>query len=262
MSALHELISLRNQAVLVTGAAMGIGAAIAARYAEAGARLMLVDIDASKLERVARNLRRTYHVEVTTHIADLSQRDTIVPLWDSLPVTPSILINNAGIFWPRKLEHLTDSDYDKIMDVNTRAVIMMCREMISRRPRGGTIVNISSIEAVKGMTYDMLLYAASKAAILAVSRALVKDYARKGWKVNTLLPGGISTPGTSHLGKLALRHFDLSIINTAVKFKLRLPARHMGQPDDIARAALWLGTPMSDYMNGAEVVVDGGFLAV
>ena len=260
---LTELLSLHGKTALVTGAAAGIGRATVERYAEAGASLQLVDIDADALAMTAEEIQNTYGNSVDTAVVDLGDREAIRSFWQNLSPLPDILINNAGIFWPRKLEELTDADYDRMMDTNTRSVVLMCQEMIKRRDgRGGTIVNISSIEAMKGMTYDMLLYGASKAAILAISRGLVKDYAKKGWKVNTLLPGGINTPGTMKLGLTTIKHLDPSVISTAIKFKSRLPAKSMGQPDDIARAALWLGTPLSDYMNGAEVVVDGGFLAV
>lgn len=149
------------------------------------------------------------------------------------------------------------------MNINTRAVVIMCRELIKRRHgRPGTIVNISSIEGVRGMTYDMLLYGASKAAVCAVTRAIVKDYGKQGWKCNTILPGGVKTPGATSIGVTALKHFNFSFIPTSIAFSMRMPTKGIGQPDDIARAALWLGTPISNYINGTEITVDGGFLAV
>lgn len=260
---LAELLTLADQTVLVTGAASGIGRAIAERYAQTGAALQLIDINTAILEKTAKQLRSRYNVSIETATVDLSDSAAITQYWQQLTDLPDILINNAGIFWSKKLEAIDEASYDKMMSVNTKAVIWMCREMITRRDKsGGTIVNISSIEAVKGMTSDMTLYGASKAAVLAVSRALVKDYGAKGWKINTILPGGIGTPGTKAMGLAALRRFDASIIRNAIRYSLRMPGKNMGNPDDIARAAVWLGTPLSDYMNGAEVAVDGGFLAV
>ena len=260
---LSELMSLQGKTALITGAGAGIGAAIAERYAEAGARLQLVDRDEAALAKIASHLQKTYNAKIDTFVTDLSDSESIKKTWDSLSPLPDVLVNNAGIFAPRKIEHITDQDYDRTMNVNTRAVIIMCREIISRRgDRGGVIVNISSIESRAATTPNMLLYAASKAAIPAISRALVKDYASKNWKINTICPGGIMTPGAKALGLAALKKLDASVILSSLKFNSRLPAKSIGQPDDIARAALWLATPMSDYMNGAEVIVDGGFLAV
>lgn len=260
---LNELISLESKTALITGAAQGIGAAIAERYAEAGARLQLVDRDQKALEAFAKKLKGTYGCEVETYDADLSESTEIVELWKEISPLPDILVNNAGIFSPQKLTDIKDASFDKTINVNTRAVLYMCREFIERKgDRGGTIVNVASIEGVKAMTYNMAVYGASKAAVLAISRALVKDYANKNWKINTLVPGGIKTPGTTKMAMNAIKKLDFSVLLTGVKFSSRLPAKSMGEPDDVARAALWLGTPISDYMNGSEVVVDGGFLSV
>ncbi len=256
-------MSLKGKTAVITGAAMGIGRQIAERYAETGANLHLIDINEAALASTANDLREAYDITVKTFAIDLGDSDAIMRAWDGMTPLPDIMVNNAAIFWPKKLEAVNDADYDRIMNINTRAVVVMCREMIKRRHgRAGTIVNISSIEGVRGMTYDMLLYGASKAAVLAVTRALVKDYAKDGWKINTILPGGVKTPGATAMGITALKHFDFSPIETSVKFAMRMPTKGMGKPDDIARAALWLGLPMSDYMNGSEVAVDGGFLAV
>ena len=261
---LTELLSLKGKTVLITGAAQGIGRQIAERYAEAGASVLLIDVNTPAVESAAEKLAEIYHVTTKAYAVDLSDRDAIVTFWKRLASTPDILVNNAGIFWPKKIDALDDASYDKIMSVNTRAVIYMCREMVKKRgaKHPGTIINVSSIEGVRGMTYDMLLYGASKAAIGGVTRGLVKDYAKHGWKVNTILPGGVNTPGATALGINAIKHLDFSIFETSIKFSMRMPSKAMGTPDDIARAALWLGTQMSDYINGAEITVDGGFLAV
>lgn len=260
---LTELIDLKGKIVLITGAGRGIGRAIAERYAEAGANVQLIDVIKSDVEKAAKEIADAHHVNTKAFVVDLSDSRAIETFWKRLSPIPDILVNNAGIFWPKKLEHIDDESFAKIININTRAVVYMCREMVKRRhDRPGTIINISSIEAVRGMTDDMLLYGTSKAAVGAITRALVKDYAKKGWKINTIMPGGINTPGATAMGITAIKHLDFSVFETALKFSMRMPTKGIGKPDDIARAALWLGTPMSDFMNGAEVAVDGGFLAV
>ena len=260
---LAELISLKGKTVLITGAAQGIGRQIAERYAEAGANVQLLDVNETALKQATEELVTTYHITAKHFVVDLADRTAIETFWRRLSPVPDILVNNAGIFWPKKLTEFEDASYDKIMSINTRAVIYMCREMIKRRAhRPGTIVNIASIEGLRGMTYDMLLYGASKASVSAVTRGIVKDYGKQGWKANTILPGGVRTPGATAMGINALKHFDFSIFETSIKFSMRMPTKGVGAPDDIARAALWLGLPMSDYINGADIAVDGGFLAV
>lgn len=260
---LSQLINLSGKTALITGGAMGIGAAIAHRYAEAGANLILVDRDQAALRATALKLQQHYGVHVGEQLLDLSDTDAITRYWESLDFPPDILVNNAGVFRPYKVEELSHKDYQWMMGVNTEAVLFMCKGMIARRGKaGGTIVNISSIEARSGFTDNMTVYGMSKAAVLALSRGLTKDYTKHGWKINTILPGGVATPGAKKLGIAALKRLDFSIIFTGIKFNSRLPFGKMGTPDDIARAALYLGCPISDYLCGSEVVVDGGFLSV
>lgn len=262
-ASLAELISLKGSLALITGSAMGIGKATALRYAEAGADLLLLDINEQKLNDTAAYIRNTHDATVTTSIVDLADLSAIERFLQSLDRVPDILVNNAGIFFEAKLEELTNETFERMLHVNTRAAVFLCKGIIARRGhKGGTIVNISSIEGLRGMTSNLIAYGVSKAGVLGISRAIVHDYARHGWKANTILPGGICTPGMRTMGATALKHFELSIIMTGIKFSSRLPTGKMGSPDDVARVALFLGSHLSDYMNGAEVAVDGGFLAM
>lgn len=260
---LIETLSLNGKTALISGGANGIGLAIAFRYAEMGANLILIDRNEKALVLATNSIKDKYPVSVDTHVLDLEDIDSITNFWKNLKSAPDILINNAGVFWSKKLEDLSYTDYDSMMNINTKSVVWMCKGLIQKRGKhGGTIINISSIEARAGMTQDMLVYAASKSAILAIGRALVKDYASHGWKINSILPGGINTPGTKAIAVQSLKSLRFSLITTGVKYGMRHPSKAMGNPDDIARAAVWLGTSASDYINGAEIVIDGGFLAV
>lgn len=262
-SSLTQLINLSGKTALITGGAVGIGAAIAKRYAEAGANIILVDRDKAALHTTALALQRDYAVHVQEEVLDLADSEAIAAYWDSLSIIPDILINNAGVFRPYNLDELAPTDYRWMMGINAEAVLFMCKGMIRRRGKtGGTIINISSIEARSGFTDNMTVYGMSKSAVLALSRGLTKDYTKHGWKINTILPGGVSTPGARKLGLAALKRLDFSVILTGIKFSSRLPFGKIGTPDDIARAALYLGCPLSDYLCGSEVVVDGGFLSV
>ena len=125
---LHELLKLTNKTVLITGAAMGIGKAIAWRYAEAGATLQLIDRDADALQQTATELREQFDAAVTTYIVDLSDNSAITALWRDITPTPDILINNAGIFAPVKLADIDQATFDKTIQINTRAVLTMCKK--------------------------------------------------------------------------------------------------------------------------------------
>ena len=106
----------------------------------------------------------------------------------------------------------------------------------------------------------MAPYTISKAGVLALTRSLARDYGKKGFRVNALVPGGIITPGTKNVAKNVLK-LDLGLVKTGYDFMTRLPLNRMGKPDEVARMALVLSCDLSSYMNGALVPVDGGFLS-
>lgn len=261
-TSIKDMLNLSGKAVLITGGAQGIGLATARRYAEAGADIILLDINERAMDKAIKNIKKDFGVKVLPYRVDLSDMNDIDKFWGRVEIMPDILINNAGVFWSRKLEKLTPDAYEKMMNINTKAVIFMCKNMITRSKKPGTIINIGSIESEMGMNSNMLAYGSTKASIPAIGHALTKDYTKKGWKINTLMPGGVITPGATKIGLTALKNFDLSILATSFKFNMRLPFGKFAKPDDIAKVALFLGTPMSDYMRGSKVIVDGGFLAV
>jgi len=261
LSTLEELISLRGKRALITGAAGGIGKAIACRFAEAGADLELVDRDGATLAATESELSG-YGVRVRSHVVDLSRKEEIDALWDSLDgVEPDILVNNAGIYPFRQFVDSDEMFVRHVMEVNLFSVTWMCREMISRRRKvGGVIINLGSIEAVLPFKEDAAHYSVSKAGVIALTRALAKEHARHGFRVNAILPGGILTPGTKAAAKEVLNlKFDL--IRTGIEFRQRLPIGRVGQPDEVARVALVLASDLASYVQGAAIPVDGGFLA-
>lgn len=260
---LKDLTSLSGKTALVTGAAMGIGKAIAERLAEAGAGLVLIDVNESALAKTIDELQGKYKRKITGMTVDLGNEEAIRSMWQALKVIPDVVVNNAGIFQAREFTELDSKFINRTLDINLIAVVVMCQEFIRLRGKqGGTVVNISSIEAEHAVTSDMAMYGASKAGVSAIGRALTRDYTAAGFKINTVLPGGIMTPGGTNMAKEQLKHFNFGFLAEGIKFKSRLPAGHIGQPDNIARVVLFLASPMSDYLCGAEVVADGGFSAV
>lgn len=264
MNNITSLLSLKGETALITGGAMGIGKAIALLYAEAGANLQIVDINQEALEKTAHEIHKKFGVHIDTYLVDLSSSDNIATFWKNLPKAPDILVNNAGIFWSKDIQKTQPADYDRMMNINTKAPFLMCQQMIEKRgvKNAGTIINISSIEGKAAFNNDMTIYGMSKSSVMALTRGLTKDYAKYGWRTNSILPGGVMTPGAKNLGLTALKHFDFSILFTGIKFKSRLPLGRYAEPADIANAALYLAAPISSYVCGAELVVDGGFLAV
>lgn len=258
---LAQLLSLRGQTALVTGAGSGIGRAIALRLAEAGADLELVDCNRKALERVAQDLA-AYSRRIGLHPIDLAQKSAIDTLWDSLDgASPDILVNNAAIYPARPFSDVDEGFWKHLIAVNLEAVLWMCQRMIrARGSRGGVIVNIGSIEAVLPFKEDLSAYSTSKAGVIALTRALAREHARKGFRVNALLPGGTHTPGTRDVARNIAR-LRLGLLKTGYDYFQRLPAGRMADPDEIARMALVLCSDLASYMHGAAVPVDGGFLS-
>lgn len=261
LPSLAQLISLKGKRALITGAATGIGKAIAYRYAEAQADLDLVDIDAATLARTRDELSN-WGTHVNMHVVDLSHKDQIDALWDTLPGDePDILVNNAGIY---PFKHFLEADEAfcrQVMETNLFSVTWMCQHMVRRRRKiGGVIINLGSIEAVLPFKEDLAHYSVSKAGVIALTRALAKEHARHGFRVNAIIPGGIITPGTKAAARQVL-HFQLGLLKTGLEFSQRLPIGRPGQPDEVARIALVLASEMACYVHGAAIPVDGGFLA-
>lgn len=259
---LNELITLKGKRALITGAAAGIGRAIARRFAEAGADLDLVDLDAEHLAAVEEETAGS-GAKVRLYSVDLSQKEEIERLWRKLSQdTPDILVNNAGIYPFKDFLAGDETFYKHVIATNLDSVYWMCQRMIGKRlKRGGVIVNVGSIEAVLSFKDDLAHYSVSKAGVIALTRALAKEHGKHGFRINAIVPGGIVTQGTKRAAKGILR-FDLGLIKTGIEFKQRLPIGRLGQPDEVARMALVLASDIASYVHGAAIPIDGGFLAV
>jgi NAD(P)-dependent dehydrogenase (short-subunit alcohol dehydrogenase family) len=261
MKPLSELISLKGKRAIITGAAAGIGRAIAYRFAEAGADLELVDINSQGLGAVKKELA-AFNREIQVHRADMSSPKDIDALWAGLCGNePDILVNNAGIY-PFKNFLETDEPFlQKVLDLNLQSAVRMCRHMIkSRLKKGGVIINISSIEAIMPFAEGLVAYDISKTGVIGLTRGLAKEYGKHGFRINVILPGGIRTPGTMAVAK-EISQFKFSLLKTGYDFKARLPMNRGGQPDEVARVALFLASDLASYVHGALVAADGGFLS-
>jgi 3-oxoacyl-[acyl-carrier protein] reductase len=258
---LSELISLEGKRTLITGSAVGIGRAMAYRFAEAGADLQLVDMNKRGLGLVRNELSRLVS-KIDIYKVDLSKEEEINALWEELSgKEPDVLVNNAGIYPFKNFLEIDDAFLSKVLAINLRSALLMCQHMIKRRlKKGGVIINISSIEAILPFAEDLVPYDISKIGVIALTRALAKQYGRNGFRINVIVPGGIRTPGTMAVAK-DISRFKVGLVKTGVQFATRLPLRRGGQPDEVARIAVVLASDLSSYVHGALIPVDGGFLS-
>jgi NAD(P)-dependent dehydrogenase (short-subunit alcohol dehydrogenase family) len=258
---LAELVSLKGRRALITGSAAGIGKAMAARLAEAGADLVLVDIDEKKLKEATGDLKQ-WGVDVAIYKVDLAKKPEIDALWNALKGSePDTLVNNAGIYPFRDFLDIDEAFFEKIYAINLESVLWMCQRMIeARKKKGGVIINVGSIEAILPFKKGMVHYDTTKAGVIGLTRGLARDFGDKGFRINVLLPGGIVTQGT----KSAATEFfkgNIGLAKTGYDFMARIPMSRLGEPDEVARATLFLACDLSSYVTGALLAVDGGFLS-
>ena len=243
-------LDLENRTAFVTGAAGGIGQAIASSLAAQGVRLAIFDRDAHGLAAFATTLP-----DGTAHFPlDLNEPDKIAPTLETAAAqvgAPDILVNVAAMSMPGPLADISADALTTQFTVNTTAALLTAQAFrrLRNADRAGAIVNISSI-AAEHTVPNGAGYSPSKSALSMLTRQLAVEWGPDGIRSNLVSPGLILTP-------LSAAFYDDPKDRAAREAVV--PSRRIGQPQDIADAVLFLASPRADYVNGAEIVVDGGF---
>ena len=261
-SQIAELYDLRNKVALVTGGAMGIGAQIAERLAQAGACVAIADIDAERASRTAERVRLAGSIGKSFG-CDVARPDELRRSMQAVVAAlgrVDILVNNAGIFPAAPALDITESSWDRVLGVNLKGAFFLsqlaAQQMIAQGD-GGCIVNIASIDGLHP-TGHLAHYDASKGGLVMLTRSLAFELGPRRIRVNAVAPGAIQTPGAeAAMGALA---GPGSTTQMKSQFVSRIPLGRMGDPDDIARAVLFLASPAAAYVTGTTLVVDGGYL--
>jgi NAD(P)-dependent dehydrogenase (short-subunit alcohol dehydrogenase family) len=249
-------ITLDGRRAVVTGAALGIGAAIATLLAEAGATVMVTDMDPAG-EQTASDLAGR-GLDVSWQSCNVTNTADLIAVGDAAVAAGGldIWINNAGIYpTTGPVLDVTDEFLARMFDVNVRAQFSACREAGRRLSPGGAIVNLASIAAIRGGA-GISAYSASKAAVVAMTRALSLEFGPKGIRVNAIAPGVIDTPGVrAQMEPLRAAGVDIAKIIAGNSLGIA------GQPEHIAKACLFLVSDLASFVNGHLLVVDGGATA-
>ncbi|QDY99699.1 2-dehydro-3-deoxy-D-gluconate 5-dehydrogenase KduD [Nitratireductor mangrovi] len=246
--------SLSGRTVMVTGANTGIGQGIAVAVARAGARVL--GVGRSAMDATARRINDEAgsFVAITCDLGDArAARAMFEKAWaEHGPVDG--LVNNAGIIRRADAVDFSEDDWDDVLDVNLKSMFVLCQalgRMAIAAGRPGKIVNIASVLSFQG-GIRVASYTAAKHGAVGVTRILANEWAGKGINVNAIAPGYIDTNNTAAL--IADPDRNAAIL-------ARIPAGRWGSPEDIGGTAVFLLAPASDYMHGAVVPVDGGWLA-
>ena len=234
-----------GKVAIVTGGSNGIGAAVAARLAAEGARVMIADI-----KPPAQTLDNVEFIETDATSADQVARavQATRDKWGRI----DILVNNAGLGALAETPDMEEGLWDQVFDINIKAIFLFCKYAIPvMREHGGAIVNIASISGVAG-DYGMGVYNATKGAVINYTRSLALDCARDGIRVNALCPGLIETAMT-----------ELTVARPADKeaWLTPIPLARMGKPAEMASVIAFLASDEASYMTGSIVTADGGITA-
>jgi len=242
---------LQDRVAIVTGGVGGIGLATARRFADEGAKVVVVDLDDQRGAEVADELGGTY---VSGDVTDPGQVDAMVARTIETYGTIDIAFNNAGISPPDD-DSILDTGLDawrRVQEVNLTSVYLCCKAVLPhmRAQRRGSIINTASFVAVMGAATSQISYTASKGGVLAMSRELGVQFAREGIRVNALCPGPVDTP--------LLRELFAKDPERAARRLVHVPMGRFADPVEIANAVVFLASDESSFVTASTFLVDGG----
>lgn len=243
---------LQNKVALITGAANGIGLAAALRFAEEGAKVVLADYDANAGKEQEQALRsKGYDVKfIQVNVANRESVDSLVTQAIEHYEEIHILVNNAGITKDAMLTKMTEEDFSQVLDVNLKGVFYCTQAVVPHliEQGYGKIINTSSVSGVYG-NFGQTNYAASKAAVIGMTKTWAKELGRKGINVNAVSPGFTTTAMVAKMPEKIIE-----------QMKAGVALRRLGEPEDIANAYLFLASDESSYVHGTVLQVDGGIM--
>ncbi|MFM6931438.1 MAG: SDR family NAD(P)-dependent oxidoreductase [Novosphingobium sp.] len=241
--------ALAGKRAIVTGAATGIGAAIARRFAAEGATVILADIDGQGVEALASEIGQ---IAVTCDVSRVSELDSLFGRakeeWGGL----DILVNNAGVTHAAELDDLTEEAYDRVMGINLKSMVFATQAAARLMERGGSVINMSSVNAVLAIP-TQIPYVISKGGISQLTTVTSLSLAARGIRVNAIGPGTILT----EMGKAFLN--DEAAVKRVVS---RTPLGRAGEPEEVADVAVFLASAQSSYVTGQTIYCDGGRLGL
>jgi 3-oxoacyl-[acyl-carrier protein] reductase len=249
-----KMSNLEGKVAVVTGASKGIGAGIAESFAAAGASVV-VNYASSRegADRVVRDITSKGGKAIAVQ-GDVSKAEDVKRLFSETKKAfgaIDVLVNNAGVYEFDALEAVTEKEFHREFNTNVLGTILTIQESLNHfRPEGGSVINISSIASL-GSTPNTVVYSATKGAVDSITRVLANELGQKKIRVNTIAPGGVETEGVKSIGVIGSDFAKQMIAQT--------PLGRMGQPDDIAKVAVFLASDQSFWLTGERLAASGGF---
>jgi 3-oxoacyl-[acyl-carrier protein] reductase len=241
---------LKAKTAVVTGAGQGIGRAIALRLAENGARVVVSDVVEDTAKKVVEEIVAlgSEGLAVVSDVRKAEQCEDLIKQAADKFGSVDILVNNAGVTRDGLIMRMKEEDWDFVISINLKGVFNCCKSVarVMMKQRSGKIINISSVVGMMGNA-GQVNYSASKAGVIGMTKTLAKEFGSRGINVNAIAPGFIQTAMTDKLSDEARKQLEAYI-----------PFQKLGTADDVANAALFLASPLSDYITGEVIRVDGG----
>ncbi len=242
---------LEGKTALITGAARGIGKALAVRFAQEGANIAFTDLVIDENGKATEAEIASYGVKVkgyASNAADFAQTEEVVKEVHKDFGTIDILVNNAGITKDGLMMRMSEGQWDAVINVNLKSAFNFIHAVlpIMMRQRGGSIINMASVVGVHGNA-GQANYAASKAGLIALAKSIAQEVGSRGIRANAIAPGFIETAMTAQLPD-----------EVREEWKKKIPLRRGGKVEDIADVATFLASDMSSYVTGQVIQVDGG----
>jgi 3-oxoacyl-[acyl-carrier protein] reductase len=243
-------LPLEGKVALVTGAAQGIGKAIALLLAQKGADIVVSDINLEKAEETVREIEAISRkaMAIRVDVADMNEVEHMVEAILERFGQIDILVNNAGIARDKLILRMTEEDWDAVLNVNLKGTFNCTKAVIRymSKQRRGKIVNIASVVGEIG-NVGQANYSASKAGVIGFTKTIAREFAQRGINVNAIAPGYIETPMTEVLPE-----------KTKEELRRMIPMERLGRPEDVAEAVLFLVGETSNYITGQVLNVNGG----
>ena len=264
---ISQLFDLNGKTAIVTGGAAGIGKGIVERLSEAGAAVVIADIDPDLGQETVNELTEEgRHVAfIATDVSKVEDIEKAVDFAVKSFGSLDILVNNAGVFPFMPALNMTESAWDRVLDINLKGSFFFAQNAAKKmveKGNGGKIINIASIDALHP-TGNLVHYDSSKGGVVMMTKALAFELGRHGIQVNAVAPGGIQTPGAAQSANTMLQTSGLDpekFAEMGKAFTARIPLGRQGEPDDIATVVLFLASDAARYITGETIVVDGGYL--
>jgi NAD(P)-dependent dehydrogenase (short-subunit alcohol dehydrogenase family) len=249
---------LSGRTAVVTGGGSGIGRAISLLFAREGARVAVLDVDREGAEETVRDAEG----EAEFFRCDVRHQAEVLAVFDQVAERFSpvdVLVNNAGIAHVGTVEETSEEDLDRIYAVNVKGVYNCLRAGVQQmKGRGGVILNLASVASVAGIA-DRFAYSMSKGAVLTMTLSVARDYVDKGIRCNSIAPGRVHTPFVDGFLRRSYPGREQEMYERLSRTQ---PIGRMGEPDEIAKLALFLCSDDASFITGSNYPIDGGFLSL